>query len=116
MPWKYNVTARSEKRETDRFLLEICTRVKFGAFTWNPASVPATSQLSTVLDAATYPELTGLRTGMAIKVIPPAAFPAGLILDASVDGDDSLTVLLSNFTGAPIDLGESDWPFMGFVI
>lgn len=116
MPWKYNVTAQSKDREKDYFFQEICTRVKFDTITWNPDSVPSSSTLSTVLTAASYPQVTGLRVGMAIKVTPPATFPAGMLLDSFVDADDTLTVLLTNYTSGAINIAETEWPFMGIVI
>lgn len=116
MPWKFNVTAQSKERELAYFFQEICTRVKFDVFTWNPDPVPASSTLSTTLTAATYPELTGLRVGMAVRVTPPATLTAGVVVDCYVGTDDTLTVLLTNVTAAPIDLASADWPFMGIVI
>lgn len=116
MPWKYNVTAQSKERELAYFFQEICTRVKFGSFTWNPDEVPASSMLTTTITSTTSPELTGLRVGMAIAVTPPPTFPAGLALEALVDTDDALTILLSNYTAAPINMGSTDWSFMGIVI
>lgn len=116
MPWKFNVNAQSQPRELAYFFQEICQRVKFDVFTWDPPSVAASTTTATVIDAATYPEVTGCRVGMAIKVIPPSTFPAGMVLDAYVATDDSITVVLTNFTAAPIDIGSTDWPFMGIVI
>ncbi len=116
MPWKFNVTAQSSERELAYFFQEICTRVKFDSFTWNPDSVPATSTLATTLTAAAYPEVTGLRVGMAINVTPPSTLTAGIVVDAYVDTNDTLTVLLTNVTGAPIDIGSTDWSFMGIVL
>lgn len=116
MPWKFNVTAKSSQKELTNFFLEICTRVKFGAFTWDPPSVAPATTTATVIDAATYPEVTGCRVGMAVKVVPPATFPAGMILDAHVATDDTITVLLTNYTAAPIDIGSTSWPFFGIVV
>jgi hypothetical protein len=116
MPWKFNVTAQSSQREKDYFFAEIATRLKFDVFTWNPPSVAASTTTATVIDAATYPEVTGCRVGMAIKVTPPATFPAGMVLESFVDADDTITVVLTNFTAGPIDIGETDWPFMGVII
>ena len=116
MPWKYNVTAQSKERELAYFFQEICTRVKFDTITWNPDEVPASSTLSTVLSATSYPQLTGLRIGMAVKVTPPATFTAGLVLDAFVAANDTLTIVLTNVTAAPINMAETEWPFMGIVL
>jgi hypothetical protein len=116
MPWKYNVTAQSKERELAYFFQEICTRVKFGSFTWNPDPVLASTMLSTTITAATSVQLTGLRVGMAISVTPPATFPAGLAMTAFVGTDDSLTILLSNYTAGNIDIASATWSFMGIVI
>lgn len=116
MPWKFNVTSKSTEREKEYFFQEICTRVKFGTFTWDPPSIAASTTTTTVIDAATYPEVTGCRVGMAIKVVPPSTFPAGMVLDAFVATDDTISVMLTNYTAAPIDMAETDWPFFGIVI
>ena len=116
MPWKYNVNAKSSERELAYFFQEICTRVKFDVFTWNPPAVAASTTVATVIDAATYPQVTGCRIGMPIKVTPPSTFPAGMDVDAYVAADDTITVVLTNYTAAPIDIGSTDWPFMGIVL
>jgi hypothetical protein len=116
MPWKNNVTAQSKEKELSYFFQEICTRVKFGVVTWNPDNTPANSTLTTVLSAASYPQVTGLRVGMAVKVTPPATIAAGLLVDAYVAADDTLSVLLTNVTGVDIDMASTQWPFLGIVL
>lgn len=116
MPWRNNVTAQSKERELAYFFQEICTRVKFDTITWDPGSVPSSSTLTTALAAATYPEVTGLRSGMPVKVTPPSTLPAGMTVDAYVATDDTLTIVLSNFTSGAIDIGSTAWAFMGVIL
>lgn len=84
------------------------------SFTWDPDSVGATTVTSVTLTAADYPELSGLRVGMVVKLTPPADLDSGLQVDATwVATDDTLTVRFRNDTGSPIDQGSGTWSFEG---
>jgi hypothetical protein len=96
------------------FLREIHTRIKFGSFTWDPGSLPGTSQSDTSMTGNAF---MGLRAGMSIHVTPPATLTAGVhVTGAWVANDNELTVRLYNSTGGAIDLGSGTWAFHGVVL
>lgn len=83
-------------------------------FTWDPGNVAATSILTTTLTTSSYPEVKGLRAGMAIVLTPPSDIDDDLRVDAWwCATDDTLTIRLRNDTGSGIDQGSGNWSFMG---
>jgi len=105
-----------------RLLLEwangLARRHISGSFTWNPASINATTTADTTLsDLSTYPALKGLRAGHPITVTPPSDLNAGLIIGAAwVGTDDTLTIRLRNVSASPVDQGSGTWQFFQLLI
>jgi hypothetical protein len=110
------LSENASDKEVRELLRTIANRWKSNTFTWDPPSVPASSASITTLTSATVPVLTGLRVGMAIKLTPPATFPAGMIVDAFVATDNELSIILTNITIGAIDIGSTSWAFVGVVV
>lgn len=95
-------------------LREFASRFVFDTFTWDPPNVPASTVSDVTLTSTSYPELVGLRPGMAIIITPPSDLDSGLQVDTAWCATaDQLTIRLRNGTGGGIDQGEGDWSFMG---
>lgn len=75
-----------------------------GTAVWNPASVADGDSVSTTV---TVP---GVRANAlaSVRVFPPYSLQ-GLIAGGYVNADDTVTVVLNNNTGGPIDLGSGTW-------
>ena len=97
-----------EQRATVR---DLATRIVSDRFTWTPPSVPANSTVDTSIAAATYPSVTGLRSGAAVTVTPPSALDAGITVTAWA-GDDSITIRLCNLTASPVAPAAGVWAFL----
>lgn len=107
---------RWSDKEKVYFMREVWTRAKFGAITWDPPNVPATSAVATTLAAASYPTVRGLRVGMPIRVTPPSTLDDAISVEAWVATDDTLTIRLKNTSGVGVDMASGTWAFAGTVL
>lgn len=113
IPQDVILTSDRELMNWLRELAKTLNTVKSGTFTWNPPNVGAGATVATTLTSATLPILAGLTAGMPVKATPPSTITAGLIVEAWVPAVDSLTIALTNVTGAPIDEPSATWGFLG---
>lgn len=103
-------------REHMNWLRELAAQantVMAGTFTWDPPNVPSSTVVTTALDAATYPALSGIVAGMPVSVTPPSSLTAGIIVQGWVSADDELTISLTNITAGAIDMASATWGFLG---
>lgn len=99
------------------WMMDVSTRPVTGSFTWNPASIGATTTADTTLAVASYPSLKGLRAGMPVVVTPPSTLDAGLIIGASwIAADDTLTIRLRNTSGSAVDQASGTWAFFSWIL
>lgn len=121
MPWKEpSPRDTSSDQEKGNFSREIWARIKFATVAWTPANVPGTTTVTFLFaesgGAVATRAVIGLRIGMAISITPPGAMPNGLFADCWITTKDTLTVRLSNLSGAPVTPPAGNWAFMGVVI
>lgn len=103
-------------RDKDFCLRDISRRVIVDSFVWDPGAVGANSYLDTALTSASYPALTGLRTGCFVSLTPPSTLDNALSFYAWVPGNDSLTIRLINRSGGSVNMGSATWAFLGVIL
>ncbi len=113
VPADVMLTSDREHMNWLRELAKAVNAIKSGTFAWDPPNVNAGTVVSTTLTSATVPVLTGLTAGMPVKATPPSTITAGLLVESWVPAANSLTISLTNITGAPIDEPSATWGFLG---
>lgn len=112
---------RPQARWTDEdkllWMVDLASRFVTGSFTWDPANVNANTTSDQTLTSATYPALSGLRTGMYVHVTPPSTLDAALVVGGAwIPADDQLTIRLRNLTAGPINQASATWAFLSFIL
>jgi len=113
IPQDVLLTSDKEHMNWLRELAKALNTVKSGSFTWDPPNVGGGATVSTTLTSATIAALAGMTSGMPVHVTPPSTITAGLVVQAWVPANDSLTISLTNVTGGAIDEPSATWAFLG---
>lgn len=122
MPWKVAQPLPTWSAvQWAEFGREIFTRAKFFNFTWTPGTIAASTMVTYSMAATGTPDILtnaclGLRIGMSIKLTPPSAPAAGLLWDATVTVNDTLTIWIQNISGAAAAAPAGTWAAKGLVI
>lgn len=94
-------------RDTNRWLRELASRLRWGSFTWVPPVVGGGAVVDTVIS------VPDARIGLAVIVTPPAAIPALMTFYAFCATDRTITVRLQNHSGGLLWPAAGDWSWFG---
>ncbi len=98
-----------------RWMRDLSTRLVFGVFTLSAGAIAANTTVDTTVLSTASGDLTGLRAGHAIVLLPPSTLTSGIVVGGAWAGSNQITVRLGNITTGALTPPSATWSFWAFL-